>query len=39
MLMGTEPSLPRTSKSYSVIHEPLMTVVEQGGIGEMGFSM
>lgn len=36
MLMGTEPNLPRTSRSQPVTHEPLMTVVERGGRGEMG---
>lgn len=36
MLMGTEPNLPRTRRSQPVTHEPLTTVVEWGGRGEMG---
>lgn len=33
--MGTQPKLPRTSRSQPVPHEPL-TVVERAGRAEMG---
>lgn len=37
MLMGPEPNLRRTSRSWLVTQKPLVTVVEWGGRGEMGF--